>query len=272
MNVRLAAQVLSESVANALIFCKSIDTSFTGAVATAEFCTFFNNAFDILNSRNKFSKQLYNKPISSSTLDTYSAFIEDFCHYVNNLRDVNGRKLIHCVRNRGFLGFITALRNTVELYKHLNNTYNLEYLLTYKLCQDHLENLFSSIRSCGGFNNNPSCTQFQTVYKKLIVHHGIAALDYGNCSILDATFILPIGNTTVNNIIEAEDSKEEQEVILHSFCNPDTLSLYVSDIVQYIAGFVVRKLKKKLVCATCIQYLEKNDTTNILITIKNRGH
>lgn len=39
MNVRLTAQVLS--VANALIFCESIDTSFTGAVATAEFCTFF---------------------------------------------------------------------------------------------------------------------------------------------------------------------------------------------------------------------------------------
>lgn len=160
VNVRLAAQTLSESVANALIFCESIDTSFTGAVATAEFCTYFNNAFDILNSRNKFSKQPYNKSISSNTLDTYSTFIENFCHYVNSLRDMNGRKLIQCVRNRGFLGFITALRNVIELYKHLNKTYNLEYLLTYKLCQDHIENLFSSIRSCGGFNNNPSCTQF----------------------------------------------------------------------------------------------------------------
>lgn len=60
MNVRLATQVLRENVANALTFCESINTSFIGAVATAEFCTYFNNAFDILNSRNKFSKQPYN--------------------------------------------------------------------------------------------------------------------------------------------------------------------------------------------------------------------
>lgn len=206
----------------------------------------FNNAFDILNSRNKFSKQPYNKSISSNTLDIYSEFIENFCHYVNNLHEVNGNKIIHCIRNRGFLGFITALRNAIELYKYLNKTYNLEYLLTYKLCQDHIENLFSSIRSCGGFNNNASCAQFQSAYKKLIVHHEIAGSEYGNCSILDATFILPT-DTTITNIIEAEHSKdEEQEAILHSFCDPDTLFMYVSDIVLYIAGFVVRKLKKNL--------------------------
>lgn len=183
---------------------------------------------------------------------------------------MSGTKLIHSGRNRGFLGFITALCNAIELYKHLNDTYNLEYLLTYKLCQDHIENLFSSIRSYGGFNNNPSCTQFQTAFKKLIVHHEIAGSKYGNCSILDATFILPINNTTVNSILE-EDSIEKQEAVLHSVCNPDTLSMYVSDIVQYIAGFVVRKLKKKLGCVTCLQYLEDNYTNSILITIKNKG-
>ncbi|EZA55359.1 THAP domain-containing protein [Ooceraea biroi] len=163
MNVRLAAQTLSQSVADALIFCENIDASFIGAMTTAEFCSYFNKAFNILNSHNKFSKQPYNQPISANTLDIYSAFIENFCHYVNSLRNMNGRKLIHCVRHRGFLGFITALRNSIELYKHLNNTYNLKYLLTYKLCQDHIENLFSFIRSCDGFNNNPSCTQFDCI-------------------------------------------------------------------------------------------------------------
>lgn len=43
---------------------------------------------------------------------------------------MNGKKVIYCVRNRDFMDFVTALRNAIELYKHLNNIYNLGYLLT----------------------------------------------------------------------------------------------------------------------------------------------
>lgn len=52
MNVRLAAQVLSTSVSDALLFTKTKDSSFDGCSATAEFCLMFNNAFDIMLVRN----------------------------------------------------------------------------------------------------------------------------------------------------------------------------------------------------------------------------
>lgn len=51
MNVRLAAQVLSDSVGDALLYVKSINTNFEGCEATSEFCKRINNAFDILYSR-----------------------------------------------------------------------------------------------------------------------------------------------------------------------------------------------------------------------------
>lgn len=61
MNVRLAVQILSESASKALIYCKEIDEpNFGEASATAEFCMMINQAFDILNSRNQFSKSPFN--------------------------------------------------------------------------------------------------------------------------------------------------------------------------------------------------------------------
>lgn len=72
MNVRLAVQVLSESVSKTLIHCaeKKYD-GFEGAFATAEFCSLMNQAFDILNCRSKFSKP-FNQSISNNTIEKYS--------------------------------------------------------------------------------------------------------------------------------------------------------------------------------------------------------
>lgn len=49
----------------------------------------------------------------------------------------------------------------------------MNYLLSYKLSQDHLENFFSSVRDRGGHNDNPTAFQFMTAYKRLLVHHEV---------------------------------------------------------------------------------------------------
>ncbi|CAI6377671.1 unnamed protein product [Macrosiphum euphorbiae] len=46
----------------------------------------------------------------------------------------------------------------------------LEYLLTYKLSQDHLEIFFSAVRPRSGFSNNPTAAQFEAAYKRLLIH------------------------------------------------------------------------------------------------------
>ena len=57
MNVRLAAQLLSESVANSLQFCVENNlVEFKGCEGTIKFLRIFNNLFDILNSRNLCSR------------------------------------------------------------------------------------------------------------------------------------------------------------------------------------------------------------------------
>lgn len=63
MKVRLAAQIFSSSVANALKTCEQ-DLKlmqFQGATPTAQFCQIINDIFDLLNSRNLLAKNLLNE-------------------------------------------------------------------------------------------------------------------------------------------------------------------------------------------------------------------
>jgi hypothetical protein len=57
----------------------------------------------------------------------------------------------------------------------------LSYLLTYKLSQDHLEMFFCAVRSKGGVNNNPTASQFQAAYKRLLIHSEITTSKNSNC-------------------------------------------------------------------------------------------
>jgi len=50
MNVRLAAQVLSNSVGDALLYLKNKDAEFKGCEETAQLCHMINNAIAIMNS------------------------------------------------------------------------------------------------------------------------------------------------------------------------------------------------------------------------------
>lgn len=90
MNVRLAAQVLSDSVCDALLYLNGTDPNFQGCLATAEFCKIFNNAFDILNSRKYLSNKSYNSSISQITYQKYKDFLNNFSTYVQALTFEDG--------------------------------------------------------------------------------------------------------------------------------------------------------------------------------------
>lgn len=58
--------------------------------------------------------------------------------YIKNIEDCEHRSILKSIRKTGFLGFIICLQNIFELFLLLKEK-GLEYLLTYKLNQDHLE-------------------------------------------------------------------------------------------------------------------------------------
>jgi len=105
MNVKLATQVLSSSVSNALKFCESLGI-FQNTNPTAEFCLLMNNAFDILNCRTKFSKSPYNLALSPNIYLKYKQFIELFEEYVFSLKLIDGINVVNSPRKTGFVGIV----------------------------------------------------------------------------------------------------------------------------------------------------------------------
>lgn len=98
---------------------------------------------------------------------------------------MDGLKIVQSKRKTGFRGMVMGLHSALELFAILQLKCHIPFLITYKLSQDHLETFFSAVRSRGGYNDNPTCRQFQAAYKRLLVHNTIVGSMHGNCSILD---------------------------------------------------------------------------------------
>ncbi|KAL4156059.1 hypothetical protein QTP88_000094 [Uroleucon formosanum] len=206
MKVRLAVQTFSTSVANAILFCMNDLKldNFQGADATIEFCLSINNIFDILNTRNFLSKGTYNKSINKRTKTEIFHYIEESIDYL--------------------AGGFNALKNQQNV--------------------DHIEMLFSAIRAKGGFNNNPTVSQFEAAYKSIIVHSEIKSSSSANCMALDDTTILTVSSSNIK-------VKDTQSELLDLLCvagtddleNDNLVSVYqhsnfINDVVACIAGFV----------------------------------
>ncbi|EZA47390.1 THAP domain-containing protein [Ooceraea biroi] len=185
----------------ALQFCSQyVPERFKYPEETALFCSMFNDAFDILNVRSKFcKKKKCNMPLTNENynkLKTYAGniieYIKQFKYYnhlitpdpllfftqhtksqnIKQLQYSTNESILQSNRKTGFLGFIICLTNMFDLFHTLKEK-GLKYLLTYKINQDHLETVFSALRSRAGFNDNPNAKQFESSYKRLLVRHEI---------------------------------------------------------------------------------------------------
>ena len=100
-------------------------------------------------------------------------------------------------RKTGFVGFLVATDSIKSIFFELvdKKEATMNYILTYKFSQDHLELFSGAIRSSGGFNNNPTAKQFTAAYKRLLLRSSIQGRN-GNCTKQDETDILEvIGDT-----------------------------------------------------------------------------
>lgn len=138
-----------------------------------------------------------------------------------------------------------------------------------------IETFFSSVRQRRGFNNNPSCKQFKSAYKKLLDHSEISDSQYGNCvAILDSTkmSVVNVGpDFIINNNNEEELHTVEQDHDYKQFLS--RLSPFLNEVTSYIAGFVVKKFLKKVVCNVCYPFLIDCSNHNLkLIMEKDRNN
>ena len=192
----------------------------------------------------------------------------------------------------GFLGFLVAMKSVKCLFNKLvgNTNVSMTDLLAYKLSQYHLELFFAAIRSSGGWNNNPTATQFMAAYKRLLLRHKVSAS--GNYTALDATNILhAVKDTTTINHVNADSDVSDITTIRrydltlrlepqqtdHDYVDAPNFysSSYKEAAVGYIAGFVVIMVKRSVTCESCIDALVEKDPNdakfNSLVKHKNHG-
>lgn len=283
MKVKLATQLLSLSVANALIFCRDVLKlkDFENCTATVNFIKLFNDAFDILNSRTLIPYG-FKGAINNDNYENILEFSKKFIYYVHNLKLNTGQPILKSQRSTGFLGFIVCFHSLINLKKKLIDTNNLKFIPSYKLSQDHLEMFFGSVRSQGGHNNNPTSMQFRSAYKKLLVQAQIKDSGLGNCiSLLDIP-ILNCSSVSKNPIQAINDTNAS---LYHDIeLDPETftvethgthlhLSSFSKEVAIYIAGFVSHKLASQIKCDVCTQALfgTKENFLLSLISLKDKG-
>ncbi len=188
-------------------------------------------------------------------------FLDEAYDYILHLRDVSGNLMYNTQRKTGFVGFLVAIKSIRQTFLDLVEKENapINYILTYKFSQDHLELFFGAIRSSGGFNNKPTAQQFTAAYKRLLLRSSIEGQN-GNCQKQDETDNLEaIGDSfktndktvTVNDaaIIRKYDSQGEHqsqhEEDLSDAPNIPFVSEFKTAAISYIAGYVVRMVEKK---------------------------
>lgn len=288
MKVRLAAQVLSSSVADALSFLAAEEVpGFEYCEPTVEYVQAINAVFDFLNSKNPYGKGL-KAPIRLKYLMSREDFITKKINYLYDLSDVDGNLIVTGNRKTFIVGFAVAVKSILSLAREIlvpDSYYS--YLLTYNFSQDFLELFFAVIRRRFGTNNNPNILQLKSALKNIILKNYVNAPRNANCQVFDEEdfgCLLDVKWNKNRKKSRQITDDELQKSDLSLFANKSLLSPQnyhlKENIVYYISGFVVRCIIQFIDCSTCIEALNRplraqryscTDYTIKLSTLKNRG-
>ncbi|KAF0712065.1 Transposable element P transposase, partial [Aphis craccivora] len=235
---------------------------------------------------------------SISATSVINNFVENSINYLSNLsveivKKVNGQQerfkisILESQRRTVYNGLIICLTSIKNLFTDLILNDQLDFLLTYKMSQDHLEMFFSAIRAKGGFTNNPTATQFEAAYKRLIVHSEVMVASEGaNCIAQDVTNILTVssGRKKIEKNYLDMLCVEEDDELLNDNASGDIILNYsmdirveerfTSDIISYIAGYISRKILRTIKCKHCsLECIDSNKDvwSTTLLGIKNKG-
>lgn len=160
MRVKLATQVLSHSMASTIR--TSVETNQLqnkNSQDTADFVDFMNNLFDCLNSKSLISSNPYKCALSD--IGKVKPFLIEFSTYFKDLQKYRKGKL---TRPLCFNGFTQTINGILLLFEE-EKLHRMSFLITNRLNQDVLENLFSVFRQKGGYNKNPTARTLRTSFR-----------------------------------------------------------------------------------------------------------
>lgn len=204
MNVRLAAETISQSVANALEqLHRDGYPDFENATATVEFIKTFDNVFNVMNFAEKNRRDGFKQPICDETAEQIFSFGEKFKEYVNELEIRMKTKRLPILKSRskmGFFGFYHNFTSLKGIYEDFVQNGPLKEFYTFQFSQDHLETFFSLVRNCQGRNDNPNAVELRSAFRKLLICYPLMT-SVGHNVISNETRILTVPATNKKRLV-----------------------------------------------------------------------
>lgn len=252
-NCSSAYQLFSRTVATAL---RLLMKDKEGCDEVADFFDMMNDLSDLFNSRLAADDNNKFKTAYGMYIEEQEQLLKSVESLLMNCRIGKRNSKTYAPFQKGFL---LLIKSTRELYDDLRSAVpGMKYLMLAHLNQDFLENVFSLIRSFGGFNANPNCVQFKHRLRKLVLTWNLS-----HTNGLDVDYDILVKDITSNFVPEAFSSsstvdecysEEIQQQLL--FVDPlvDTAKDYnVEDMddnaivtegaQEYIAGYISSKFR-----------------------------
>lgn len=175
MRVRLAAQVLSSTMANAILARKKPEL-----VGTAEYCNMFDSWFDCLNGRYLRQGICTRKPNLApyTSVDdprfewlgvTFLGWLDEWQNEVDMLDLAKSVKNQYIISRQTMDGLKITTVSFIHLAKEILSLPEVQFLLPEKLNQDRLETFFGKMRRGCGDTDNPTVDQIRQRILTLIV-------------------------------------------------------------------------------------------------------
>lgn len=284
MKVSLAVQTMSNSVADALEqMCEDQYEDFIDCESTVEFIRLCNNVFDVMNyGDGKPSDEHFKQPICEANIERFRTLFQEFEYFISSLKvdeykskkhKNSGKKptrkpVLKSRSSVGFFGLLNNIRSILNIYTDYIRSGLLDTFYTFQFSQDHLETYFSLIRSCLGWNNNPTEVQFKSAYRKLLVCMPHQSARNGNC-IINSTNVLTVSSAhqptqqisklPLHQVEAIEIDIEEFDNLLHEEIEP-----YDQHIRAIVASTVEKNIVKRISlrsvsgCQDCLAVFSEN--------------
>ena len=211
--------------------------------------------FNCFNSMTIKSSAKMSHAVSNSSGHDHADYLKHMLQYMKAVQCKSGRQL-PCLQV-----WQISINALLMLWEALSIQHGFKFLLTNRLNQDCIENLFSLIRAKGAQRDNPDAGQFRAALQQVMVDNVMVPSKSANCEAAVDSF-----TCSLKHVQEAPSTSTEHEpssvmdqvplsvkAILAVCTPPDKecaqgLSNQENNVPACIAGYIVRKVKGKVYC------------------------
>ncbi|KAL8559202.1 hypothetical protein ACOMHN_048449 [Nucella lapillus] len=193
-------------------------------------------------------------------------FLNDVLSWLDALKSGSSRSL-PCLS-----GWKITIRSLLQLWEDLRGQpFDVKFLLTSRLNQDCVENLFSVIRMKGQRSDNPDPKQFRHYLQQTMVDAVLTKSKSSNCIDDGDQFILSLESMAscdkagkkARSLLPLDDvplplqyqEGDDAELVNIAFVFPSLdLNMGEKNVLKYISGYMAKRLQNK-VCGKCQEML-----------------